>query len=176
MSGPVELRHTRAAVASAREGLELIKELEPHSYRALFLAFGLVTNTRHVWHALTVRDKAQYPDIVRPWMKSPPKWCERVHALLKPARDLLIKEWIAIPLVASGSGHYAMSIHIPAGPEQEAVLTSEEREDREHAARLATAMGSDGERIRAGVRIDLLEECARTLDLWDAEICKLEGR
>lgn len=169
-----ECRYARAAVASARAGLEHICREQPHSYLALFMVLGLIANTRHVWHALTIRDRADHPKAIDAWFQTPPEWTKRLQAMLNPARDLLLKEWLSFPLVVTGNGRYEISMYIPTGPKQEAVMTDAERQDRDDAIRITRGMGDEIENLSKFVRIDVLVECSRTLDLWDIELGKLE--
>lgn len=173
----VQCRYARAAVASARAGLAHIRKQKPHGYLALFLALGLITNTRHVWHALTKRDRDEHRRVIDDWIKSPADWTKRLQPMLNTARDLLIKEWVSIPQVTTGSDdYYCMSMYIPHSGKQEAVMSVDEKQDREDAAMLAAAMGHDVTNFSKLVRIDLLDECERTLDLWDSELDLLEKR
>lgn len=171
---PTECKYARAAVASARAGLEHIRKERPHSYLALFMVLGLIANTRHIWHALTLRDRADHQKVIDAWAKSPPEWTKRLQALLNPARDLLLKEWLSFPLVVTGNGRYEISMYIPAGPKQEAAMTDAELRDREDAIRIAQGMGEETARFSNLMRIDVLVECSRTLDLWESELTELE--
>lgn len=169
-----QCKYARAAISSARAGLEHIRKEQPRSYLALFMVLGLIANTRHIWHVLTIRDRADHPKIIEAWTQAPPEWTKRLQALLNPARDLLLKEWLSFPLVVTGNGRYEIPMYIPAGPKQEAAMTEAERRDREDAILFAQGMGEDIESFSKLVRIDVLVECSRTLDLWEAELSELE--
>lgn len=177
-------RFARAAIESARTGISHIRETEPHQYLALFLALGLVTNTRAVFHALRNADKKAsdvHARAIDEWEKSPPYELARFNHVVRPVRDQLIKEWSIEPVIAtlrtSGTtSDYTMALYLPRTDQIDTVTTEEEMEERDSAIRFAIAIGEDTEGIDREFRIDVLAECEAALSVWEGQISIIEER
>jgi len=176
-----KLNYARAAIESARSGLAHIVKTEPHGYLALFLSIGLITNVRAIFHVILKREtkvSSAHRDAIALWLKTQPTDMTRFKEIWARARDLLIKEFSAIPIVATSSGstkNYSLSLYLPSRPISESVLTEDEIRDRQLASRFAAAMGGDGTTIANSIRVDIISECAAMLELWDREVAAIEA-
>lgn len=164
----------RFTVRSARSGIALIERTKPQATSALFLAMGLVTSTRSIFHALINRDAKRTPEHTRAvavWLAGGAPRLARFRALIVAARNQFIKEFSATPLVVRttsnyGPATYEMPIYIPVSKDIEAVLTDDEREMRAILQKQSSSLP---------MRINLLPECKAALEIWDNEIDLVEN-
>lgn len=170
--------HAREVVAAARAGLAYIRCLKPTYRLAAFHVVGLVTLVRGVWHALDADKKLSdaHRRSINDWRKSVPTALDRFHHLLRPARDEFIKEYSVWPVsYGDGEDEYGLAMHISANDERLAVLTSQEISERELASMFAERVSGSSEHIQKNIRVDVLPECEKALDVWDLEIEKIEA-
>ena len=170
--------HAREVIATAREGLSYIRSTKPTGRLAAFQVVGLVTLVRGVWHALDTDKRSS--DMLRRsianWRKSIPSVLDRFNHLLRPARDEFIKEFSVWPVMyGDGESEYGLAMHISVNYQRLAVLTDEEISERDIASKFAEKIDGSSEHIQNCVRVDILPECEKALDIWESEVEKIEA-
>lgn len=174
--------HARAAIETARAGAAHIRELRPGGCLALFMTVGLVATVRAIFHALYHADSklsVHHKEVISGWKAQELAELRRYQLIVQKARDLLIKEWYAIPVTtgegAQSSAHdYAIVSFIPSTDRAEQVLTAEEKSDRELTILVAGFQDIDPDWIRSHIRVDVLHECEVALRIWEAQIAIIE--